>query len=957
MAPSTRQFRLPGCEDEAEEAAPVAQEPSSESLPAAAAIRSEPESALGAAAAESEPPSGPAPGQTIYLVDANNLIFQVFHAIPEMSSPRGEPVNAVFGFTRDLLFLLESKRPDYLIVAFDPPGDTFRHTLDAEYKGQRSETPVDLRPQFSAIRRVLAALRIPAIELPGYEADDVLATLAHRGAQAGADCFLVSGDKDCRQLLSERVKIFNVRKNQLYDSASLQADWGVRPDQVIDFQALVGDSVDNVPGVPGVGPKTATELLRQFGTLDALLARLDEVAGAKKRDNLALHRELALRSRELVRLETNMPLEFDWRAGRVEGVDQAELAALFTELGFHSFAARFGALDLKPAAADWKCDYRAVDTPEKLAQLVADLGQQTRISFDTETTHVNPRWAELVGYCFAWQPGEGWYVPVRGPAGERVLDPAATLSALRPVLENPEIQKVGQNLKYDLIVLRNEGVALRGIAFDSMLASYLLDAGERNHNLDELSRRYLNHETIKIGELIGAGKNQRRMDEAPVAQVTQYAAEDADVALRLEQVLLPKLQASELETLFAELEVPLIDVLAELEFNGIRVDVPRLKELSSQYQVRIEQLEGEIHALAGRPFNIASPKQLAEVLFTEQRLPVIKKTKTGPSTDVDVLEELALVHPLPAKIIEFRQYSKLKGTYVDALPLMVHPTTGRVHASFNQVVAATGRLSSSDPNLQNIPIRTAEGREIRSAFLPGQDDWALVTADYSQIELRILAHYTGDAALCEAFAREEDIHALVASQVHGVTLAEVTSEQRRAAKAVNFGVVYGQSAFGLARQLGIEQAAAGAFIDAYFGRYPGVETFMDQTLAAARKNGYVTTILGRRRAIAGVRDGRSGSSRQRNLAERTAINTVIQGSAADLIKKAMLAVHSRLHASGFPARMLLQIHDELVFEVERARADELRGWLVDVMESVLPLAVPLRVDVKSGPTWAACEPV
>jgi len=948
MASSSRQFRLPGWDDDAS------------ADPAAAALpQAEADNLIDTLAEQpaDNAPAGPSAGQTIYLVDANNLIFQVFHAIPEMTSPRGEPVNAVFGFTRDLLFLLESKQPDYLIVAFDPPGDTFRHTLDAAYKGQRSEMPIDLRPQFALIRRVLAALRIPAVELPGFEADDVLATLAHRGSLAGADCFVVSGDKDCRQLLSERVKIYNVRKNQLYDDAALLADWGVRPDQVIDYQSLVGDSVDNVPGVPGVGPKTATELLRQFGSLDELLSRLDEVVGVKKRDNLAANRELALLSRKLVRLETDMPLDFDWRQGRVGGVDQAELATLFTEFGFHSFAARFGALDLKPAVAEWKATYRTVDTSEQLAELVVALSEQERIAIELETTHANPRWAEIVGYSFAWREAEAWYVPVRGALGDRWLDAKPTLEVLRPVLENPRIKKVGQNLKQVQVVLRNQGVELAGVAFDNMLASYLLDAGERNHDLGELSKRYLNHEPRKAAELLGSGKKQRRLEQIPVGEIAAYSAEKVDVSLRLERAIASKLQANELEPLFAELEMPLIAVLAELEFNGIRVDVPRLQELSGQYQKRITALEHEIHAIAGRSFNIASPKQLAEVLFNEQRLPVLKKTKTGPSTDADVLEELALAHPLPAKIIEFRQYSKLKGTYVDALPLMVHPDTGRVHASFNQVVAATGRLSSSDPNLQNIPVRTAEGREIRSAFLPENDAWALVTADYSQIELRILAHYTGDAALSEAFAREEDIHALVASQVNGVPLADVTGDQRRAAKAVNFGVVYGQSAFGLARQLGIDQAAAGAFIDAYFGRYPGVEAFMDQTLAAARKNGYVTTILGRRRAIAGVRDGRSGSSRQRNLAERTAINTVIQGSAADLIKKAMLAVHARLRASRLPARMLLQIHDELVFEVECAHADELGAWLVEEMEAVLQLAVPLRVDVKCGPTWAACEPV
>jgi DNA polymerase-1 len=591
-----------------------------------------------------------------------------------------------------------------------------------------------------------------------------------------------------------------------------------------------------------------------------------------------------------------------------------------------------------------------VDTPEALAAFVAQLRQQKCISLDTETTDVCPRWAELVGLSLAWNEQEAWYLPVRAPHGERHLDLRQTLDALRPILEDPAVEKIGQNLKYDMIVLRAAGIEVAGVAFDTMVASYLLDAGRRNHSLDELASRYLNHTKIKTTDLIGSGKNQKPMDEVPVRRVADYAGEDALVPVRLRPILANELAEANLTELLAQLELPLIEVLVELEYNGIKVDVDCLAELSHRYGQRMEALQQEIYELAGHPLNIASPKQLQEVLFVEQKLPVLKRTaQTGPSTDADVLEDLARLHPLPAKILQYRQYAKLKSTYVDALPQMVHPLTGRVHASFNQVVAATGRLSSSDPNLQNIPVRTEAGREIRSAFVPGQEGWLLLAADYSQIELRILAHFSGDERMCEAFARDEDIHARVASQVNGVPLEGVTPEMRREAKAVNFGVIYGQSAFGLARALGIDQAAAARFIDSYFEGYPGIEEFLKRVLADCRKRGYVNTILGRRRAIRGVREN---AGRQRNLAERTAVNTVIQGSAADLIKLAMIAIHRRLRRERLPARMLLQIHDELIFETPSDQLPSLARLVTEEMAGVETLKVSLKVDLRAGPNWA-----
>ncbi len=903
-------------------------------------------------------------GQTVWVVDAHSLIHQVFHAIPDMTSPTGQPVNAVYGFARDLLFLLESKQPDFLFCAFDLPGKTFRHQLYEQYKAGRPDMHEDLVPQIGFVHRMVEALGIPLLAYEGFEADDIVATVARLTDELGGRCFIVSGDKDCRQLITDHVKLYNIRKNEVIDRAVLKEEWGVAPNQVVDYQALVGDSTDNVPGVPLIGPKAARDLLEKYHSLENILAHVDEVGGTAKKENLKKFREQALLSRQLVKLDAHVPVAISWKSARPDGSNHARARALFEEFGFRRLAERLphilGTLRVPsepgtgPASGcpvpDTMPVYVTIDTPEALAALVGELWRQPQISVDTETTHIWPRWAEIVGISLSWNERQAYYLPLRGPEGSRLLDREKTLEALRPVLESTAIGKLGQNLKYDRIVLRNAGIELAGTPFDTMVASYLLDAGQRNHSLDDLAKRYLHHVTIKIEELIGSGKHQKRMDEVPVPQITDYAAEDALVPVRLQPILARRLEAESLVPLFRDLEMPLIDVLVELEYNGVKLDVRRLAELSDNFGQQIGRLEQEIYAMAGHEFNIASPRQLQEILFVEKKLPVIKRTaKTGPSTDVDVLEELALRHPLPAKIVEYRQYSKLKGTYVDALPQMIHPGTGRVHASFNQVVTATGRLSSHDPNLQNIPVRTEAGRAIRSAFVPGEEGWSLVAADYSQIELRVLAHYTADQRLCEAFQRDEDIHARVAGQVNNVPLEEVTADMRRQAKVVNFGTIYGQGSVNLARQLGIERETASKFINSYFETYPGIERFLIESLAECRKQGYVTTILGRRRAIEGVR---ADAGRSRNMAERTAVNTIIQGSAADLMKLAMLAVYRRLKREQHPARMLLQIHDELIFETPAGAVDYLAKLLREEMSGVYQLRVPLKVDVKAGPNWA-----
>ncbi len=978
-----------------------------------------------------------APGKTsdsLYLIDAHSLIFQVFHALPEMTSPAGLPTNALFGFTKDVLYVRTEKKPDYLVCAFDVAGPTFRDHLYPDYKANRAPMPDDLQLQIPLIYQMLEAMRVSVVGVEGYEADDVIATLAVAGAERDLDVFICSGDKDCRQLLSDRVKIFNLRKREVFDAQALEKDWGVRPDQVIDLQALVGDSVDNVPGVPGIGLKTAAKLLQEYDTLEILLAHIDEIAGTKKQQSLRSAGEILTTSRQLVRLATDVPIPMDWDAWRLQEWDAPRLLPLFRAWGFHRFAEQvreasrarrplttvqaretvppravqgdlFGGLSddgqappLSPpyeggaergvrTAGDWQASYHLVNTPEIFEEFFAKLQQQPRFALDLETTSLQPRRAEIVGLAFSWQAGEAWYLPLQGPPGEKLLEAEATLDRLQPILESPAQAKVNQNIKYDLQVLRRQGVFLAGVAGDPMVADYLLHAGERSHNMEVLAEKHLHHQVIPITELIGKGKKQLSMDQVATVRVAEYAGEDADVAWRLCEILELVLEQEtfkrprnpppgdknvgqvsnlpagigKLETcptnntiyLYDDLEIPLIEVLAELEFNGIRLDVPFLNRLSDDMARQLADLEREIHHLAGREFNINSVKQLRQVLFDELKLPRQGKTAIlgEASTDQEALEKLAKSgHPLPVKIVAQRQIAKLKGTYVDALPALVNSDTGRIHASFNQTVAATGRLSSSDPNLQNIPIRSEQGEQIRQAFLP-EPGWTLLTADYSQIELRLLAHFSGDEELRRAFAEDKDIHARVAAQIFAVAESDVTSAMRRAAKTVNFGVIYGISAFGLAQRLEITKEEAGKFIDAYFARYPKVMAYQDELLRKCLRLGYVGTILGRRRAIHGIRS--YTTYRQRNQPEREAVNMEIQGSAADLIKMAMLNIFRRLRREKRKTRMLLQIHDELVFEAPPEELDDVARLVRDEMTGALAdrLQVPLKVDVSAGANW------
>ncbi len=884
---------------------------------------------------------------TIYILDAYSLIYQNFHGVPLMTGPSGQPTNAVFGMFRDLLGMLKTRKPEYLAAAFDGAGKTKRAESFPDYKAQRGPMPDDLRPQIEMVRRMFEAFRVPVLLHPGAEADDVIATLARRAQERGIDSVICTSDKDARQLIDDKTRILNIRKGEFLDVAGLMQDWGVRPDQVVDTLALTGDAVDNVPGVPGIGLKTAVGLLKEYETIEGIYANIAKVSGAKRKENLLAHRDTLKQGRELITLETDLPLELDWEALRSDGYDATALRALCVECGFHRFLEEI-VETVKVIETPWEMDYRTIDTPAKLDEFVNELAQQPRYCLDTETTALDPLNAHLVGLSFAWEPGVAYYLPIRGPMGSTVLDQKTTLDALRPALTDPATEKVGQNLKYDMLMLQRVGIELAGPVTDTMVLSYLLESGERNHSLDQLAQRLLNHPMIPITALIGKGKTQITMDRVDVAKVAEYAGEDADATWRVEEILTPRVREENLWDLYAAIERPLISILARMETWGVKVDVGRLRILSGEFAEKIKGIETSIYELAGHPFQIGSLPQLRQVLFDELKLPSWKKTPGGePSTDSEVLENLAAKHPLPRMLIEHRHFSKLKSTYLDALADLADDD-GRIHASFNQVVTATGRLSSSDPNLQNIPIQSEDGGQIRQAFVAGFPGWSLVAADYSQIELRILAHYTRDPALVRAFTEDIDIHTAVAARIFQVAEADVSHNQRRVAKTVNFGVIYGIKPFGLAARLGITQEEAKVFIDAYFNEYAGVEWFMTKTLEDAAKHGRVETILGRRRAISGIK-GTSG--RNMNLAERTAVNAVIQGSAADLIKKAMIEVDRRLRAEKLEARMLLQIHDELVFEAPDAEIPALANLVREAMVGAIRFDVPLKVDVAAGPNW------
>ena len=908
----------------------------------------------------------------IYIIDTFSLMFQVFHAIPPMTGTQGQPTNAVFGFTRDI-FAIRDRRPAFLVCAFDSPGPGKRDEIYDKYKANRTEMPEDLRPQIPLIKQLLEGFQIPILEMEGWEADDIIATVTTQAVAHGLDVVIVSSDKDARQLLSPHVRMLNCRKNTFLDEAGLMEDWGVRPDQVVDFQSLVGDSVDNVPGIPKVGPKTAKTLIQQFGTLDNVLANADKAPGKKLAENLVTFADQARMSRELVRLRTDLPMAIDFEAARVEDPDFKSLFDLFNLLGFRRYAS-----DMRERLASLPGTVNLTSDSSSLAaanSLTAGLASESAtppapvvvvhdpVVLQKELTALNCSSEIFVELATAGQGVRNRQVTAAAIAdGIRIV----VVDLLQPESESiREIlltwlsafsgRLVTSSAKPLCHILLSAGRSLPATLFDASVADYLLDAGARAHDLSEIADRHAT-EYVKAAAITDSRKGRQKTmfdddDEISVEQAIETGSR-CERQLRLLTAVAKNLQSGladdNLTSLYEDLESPLIRVLARMEFAGISVDVEELKRQSLVAGEVIDRLTAEIHGMAGRPFNIDSPKQLGTILFTDLQLPVIRKTQTGASTDQEVLEELALLHPLPAKIIERRHLIKLRGTYLDALPAMVNPQTGRIHATFHQTVAATGRLSSSDPNLQNIPIRTPEGKQVRRAFRAAPADWTLVCADYSQIELRVLAHFSGDEAMTEAFREGIDIHTAVASEVFNVPVTEVTSDLRRIAKAVNFGVIYGQTPWGLAAALGIDKNDAAKFIDNYFQKYAGVARFCEQVLTETARSGFARTILNRRRAISGIR---RTTGINRNMPERTAINTVIQGSAADLIKKAMLEVDAALTISGLRATLLLQIHDELVFECHQDDTPALVTLIRDKMQSAMTLAVPLEVDVTTGPNW------
>ncbi len=883
--------------------------------------------------------------EKFYLIDGHSHLYRAFFGVRGLTGPDGRPTNAVFGFASMLRRLLRERVPDYLAVAFDLPAPTFRHKMYAEYKATRQKPPDEFIVQIPMARELLDAMRIPVYAVPGYEADDVMGTVAKRLSAQGIDVVLVTSDKDAGQLLSPHVTLLDTLKEQVTTEETLRERDAITPAQVIEMLALAGDSSDNIPGVPKVGPKTALDLVHQFGSVENLLANLEQVKSAALRERLRANVELARLSHRLVVIDTDVPMEIDLVAARVAPAEPERMIPIYQKFGFRQFLAE---MSVSGAPTKEEAEYHLVDTEEKFKNFLGLLRAQKRFALDTETTSATPMAAKLCGLSFSWKPRESWYVPVRGPMGDKVLDKKLVLDALRPILTDPAIGKVGQNIKYDAIVLRNHGVEVAGIVFDTMVAAYILDADRRRYALDDLAADFLNYRMIPITDLIGKGRTATTMDRVPCDKVCEYSCADADITLRLADLFEPRLREKEMLDLFDRYELPLIPVLADMEYQGITLDVKVLEKISAWLALQMERIEKEIYKEAGEEFNIASTKQLSRILFEKLNLQPGRRTKTGVSTDSDVLEQLSLAHPLPGLVLEYRQMAKIKSTYADSLPEMVIPATGRVHTSFNQTGTTTGRLSSSAPNLQNIPIRSEVGERIRQAFVPSGPDRLLLTADYSQIELRILAHICRDAALVDAFAKDLDIHQFVAAQVNNVTPEQVTPVMRRAAKAVNFGIIYGLTPFGLSRELGISPKEADQFITGYFEKYPGVKKFIDDTIAEAHRAGSVATLCGRRRPLPGLEDANRAV---RSFAERAAVNAVVQGTAADMIKMAMIRIHRRLREERMKSRMLLQIHDELVFDLPESEQAALTDLVRAEMIGALALSVPIKVNVAVGKNW------
>jgi DNA polymerase-1 len=898
----------------------------------------------------------------LVLVDGSSYLYRAFHALPPLSNSRGEPTGALLGVLNMLLKFVKEYRPAHIAVVFDAPGKTFRDDLFAQYKAHRPMMPDDLRTQVEPLLLILRMQGLPVLRIAGVEADDVIGTLACRAAAAGQRVLISTGDKDMAQLVNESITLVNTMSNSTLDRAGVKLKFDVFPEQIVDYLALVGDSSDNIPGIDKVGPKTAAKLLNQYGTLDVLIARVAEIEG-KVGDNLRAGLETLALSRSLARLRIDLELPLKPEELRPAAPDLNELRALYERYELRSLMRQLdgpGSSDERtpppqaaPAAAAPRVarHYETITTWSDLERWLERLRWAALMAFDTETTSLDYMLAEIVGVSFSVEPGFAAYVPLQHDyaGAPEQLDRAQVLAALRPILENPGIAKLGHHLKYDAHVLLRYGIHLEGMRFDTMLESYVWNSVATRHDMDGAAQRYLGVSTIKYEDVAGKGAKQLAFNDVPVERAAEYAAEDADVTLQLHRALWPQIESvPALQRLYEDIEQPLVPILLNMEHHGVLIDRDLLETQSRAIAAQLAQLLALAQAQAGAPFNIESPKQLQQVLFEKLQLPVLRKTPTGqPSTAEDVLEELATSYELPRTVLDYRTLAKLKSTYTDKLPQQINPNTGRIHTSYHQAVAQTGRLSSSDPNLQNIPIRRAEGRRIRQAFIaaPGH---VLMAADYSQIELRIMAHLSDDAGLLSAFAADLDVHCATAAEVFGVAVDAVSADQRRLAKTINFGLIYGMSPFGLARQLGIDRGAAQKYVDVYFARYPGVKRFMDDTRVQARANGFVETVYGRRLYLPDIR---ASNQQLRQAAERSAINAPMQGTAADIIKRAMIGVDAWCRRENFPARVIMQVHDELVLEVRQDATEKVAAGVREQMAGAAELKVPLRIHIGVGMNW------
>jgi DNA polymerase-1 len=893
------------------------------------------------------------PPPRVFLIDAHSHLHRAFHAVSGLTTSSGFPTNALFGFLSILNRMVRSYSPGYLAAIFDAPGPSFRVSEYPAYKSQRPPMPEELRVQVAKLKEILTAMGIRQFELPGYEADDLIATLARQAEARQIESWIISVDKDLFQLISPHIRMLrhHLDKEELVDREWVLRKLEVTPEQVPDYLGLVGDSSDNIPGVPGIGPKTAVQLLHQFGTLEALLSRVDEVEKPRWRSLLAEHAEQARLSRRLAILRTDAPVTFELEQLAWTPSTPPRLRELYRELEFRSLIEEAGGVRVEERTVD----YGSIRTADELRQFAAEARRLGRFAVDTETTGLDPFDSHLVGISVSLHPHQARYIPIAHDS-QAAEGPQLSLESVReilgPVLADPRIGKILQHIQFDYKFFRRSGLRLDGVQLDTMLASYLLNPDKKGHGLKAMALRHLGVEMTHLDMLIGDG-SLMTFAQVPVSEAESYACQDADLTLQLADFFTPQLEQAGLMGVITDIEVPLAPVLAEMELAGVTLDRTHFMRLKEETEKQLREIEREAFQLAGHAFNLSSPKQVAKVLFEELHLPSKRRSKTGYSTDVEVLEQIhqETRHPIVRLLLEHRTADKLLNTYIAALPRLLHHQTGRIHTSFNQTATATGRLSSSEPNLQNIPVRTAQGRKIRQGFIPSRPGNMLLAADYSQIELRILAHITGDAGLVEAFRRDADVHRSTAMRIFGCPAGEVTEEMRNQAKTVNFGVIYGISAHGLSLQLGISRTRAQKFIDDYFAAYPGVKRWIDETIASAHRTGEVRTLKGRRRFLADIN---SPQQNIRSNTERIAVNTPIQGTSADMIKLAMIAIHRRMGREGLKARMILQVHDELIFDAPETELDRLTVLVREEMEKALPLNVPVKVDIKTGRTWAEC---